>query len=184
MLDKALRASNLLSLVDGSRKQPDVTNLMIQDILQNRLLQQSMQKDQSCIQSQPRMTVTNSMRTQLLRSHSCCLWSIETCAICWARPSRTKIQLSCIEWSKSTSKVEKSPCRSSRKKAECSPIWIGYRMGHVNSFGADLGSRDSSKDEDARVAEIWYSANNNALGTLCHAPQWEGGQCSHLRQRE
>ena len=27
MLDKALRASNLLSLVDGSRKQPDVTTL-------------------------------------------------------------------------------------------------------------------------------------------------------------
>ena len=27
MLDKALRASNLLSLVDGSRKQPDVTSL-------------------------------------------------------------------------------------------------------------------------------------------------------------
>ena len=27
MLDKALRASNLLSLVDGSRKKPNVTNL-------------------------------------------------------------------------------------------------------------------------------------------------------------
>ena len=27
MLDKALRASNLLSIVDGSRKQPDVTSL-------------------------------------------------------------------------------------------------------------------------------------------------------------
>ena len=37
MLAKALRASNLLSLVDGSRRKPTVTNLNSSDILQRRL---------------------------------------------------------------------------------------------------------------------------------------------------
>ena len=103
MLDKALRASNLLSLVDGSRKQPDVTSLINSGYSAESII--------TTIDAEGSKLYTVIAEDDYYKFHADSIVAFTFMLSMINKDMHhmlsEAIQLSCIERSKSTSKVER-----------------------------------------------------------------------------
>ena len=149
MLDKALRASNLLSLVDGARKRPtkaaDNTSGYVADVIVDTVNADGM----------PSYIV--------IASDDCYKYYDETIIAFTFMMSMIHKDMHHMQLEGGSSqdlssnprtfqRWQESPCGSSSKEVECPQARARHRK---RPTGADLGSGSSAKEGDARVPKVW-----------------------------
>ena len=112
MLDKALRASNLLSMADGSRKPPDVNKSNCSGYTAEAI-KPTIKADGSSSLTVIAEDDYYKYFADSIVAYTFTL-SIPSCTICWEKPSRMRTQHSCIKLSKSISRVARTTMSNQR----------------------------------------------------------------------
>ena len=154
MLDKALRASNLPSLVDRSRKPPDVTTPNSSGYSAESII--------TTIKADGSRTFTVIAEDDYHKYYADSILAF-TFMLSMINKDMHHMLSEAIK-DEDPTRVWKEPPRGiSEEKAECSPAWAGHRKRFFTTTGFDIGVRSGSEDGYARIAEIWNIAKHNEL---------------------